>query len=90
MPRVSILFTSSAEREFRGLSGEIQEGFASAFELLQENPAQRRPGCDARRLSGIANAWRLRVGEYRGIYSVVGEEIVIRENCNKESETLKY
>jgi mRNA interferase RelE/StbE len=76
LPSFQVLFTSSAEREFRALPREIQERFASTFELLRENATQGRPGCDVRRLSGIAAAWRLRVGDYRGIYALVGEEII--------------
>ncbi len=49
---------------------------ANAFESLARDPRRRRPKCDVRKLSGIANAWRLRVGEYRGIYAIEGEEVV--------------
>ncbi len=71
-----ILLTASAEKEFRALPREIQQRFASAFELLEQEPRPRRTKCDIRKLSSIANAWRLRVGEYRGIYAIEDKAIV--------------
>jgi mRNA interferase RelE/StbE len=71
-----IEFTGSAERAFRKLPFEVQRRFSRAFELLRQDPRHRRPGCDVRLLSGAANAWRLRVGDYRGIYGIEGRKIV--------------
>ncbi|MGI0150272.1 MAG: type II toxin-antitoxin system RelE family toxin [Thermoplasmata archaeon] len=71
-----IEFTSSAERAFRRLPPSLQRRFSAAFEVLRIDPRRRRPGCDVRLLSGAANAWRLRVGDYRGIYAIEGSKIV--------------
>ena len=65
-----IFFKSSAEREFRRLSREIQGRFARAFESLAEDPTRPRPGLDVKPLRGVKDTWRLRVGDYRGIYEV--------------------
>jgi addiction module RelE/StbE family toxin len=65
-----IFFKASAEREFRRLPREIQRRFARVFELLVEDPTRARPGLDVKRLRGVKGAWRLRVGDYRGIYEV--------------------
>ena len=65
-----IFFKPSAEREFRRLSRDIQRRFAEAFELLAEEPTRPRPGLDVRPLRGVRSTWRLRVGDYRGIYEV--------------------
>jgi len=54
----------------------VQRRFAAAFELLKRDPRRRRPKCDIRLLSGGANAWRLRVGDYRGIYAIEGPKVV--------------
>ncbi|MFQ5908951.1 MAG: type II toxin-antitoxin system RelE/ParE family toxin [Thermoplasmata archaeon] len=85
MASFAISFTSSAEKEFKALPREIQERFASAFEHLVKDPKRRRPKCDIRRLSHVANAWRLRVGEYRGIYAIEGEEIVFTRFGHRRS-----
>ncbi|MCI4346603.1 MAG: type II toxin-antitoxin system RelE/ParE family toxin, partial [Thermoplasmata archaeon] len=45
---------------------------AGAIELLRENPAKPRPGLDIRPLKGLRGMWRLRVGEFRGIYEREG------------------
>ncbi len=68
--RADIFFKPSAEREFRRLPREIQERFAAAFESLAEEPTRPRPGLDIKSLRGVKGTWRLRVGDYRGIYEV--------------------
>lgn len=65
-----IFFKPSAEREFRRLPREIQRRFAKAFEALAEAPTQARPGLDVKPVRGVKAAWRLRVGDYRGIFEV--------------------
>ena len=65
-----IVFKSSAEREFRRLPREIQRRFASAFKSLAEEPTRPRPRLDVKPLRGVKATWRLRVGDYRGIYEV--------------------
>src|SRR5256712_4864408 len=57
-----IEFTSSAEKAFRRLPQAVRRRFSAAFELLRQDPRRHRPRCEVRRLSGAANAWRLRVG----------------------------
>jgi mRNA interferase RelE/StbE len=80
-----VLFTSSAEREFRRFPRDVQARFSRAFALLEVDPGRRRAGCDVRMLSGVANAWRLRVGDYRGIYAVEGDDIVFTKFGNRRS-----
>jgi len=71
-----IEFTSSAEKAFRRLLQAVRRRFSAAFELLRQDPRRHRPRCEVRRLSGAANAWRLRVGDYRGIYAIEESKIV--------------
>jgi mRNA interferase RelE/StbE len=80
-----VLFTSSAEREFRRLPRDVKERFSDAFALLEVDPGRRRAGCDVRMLSGVANAWRLRVGDYRGIYAVEGGDVVFTRFGHRRS-----
>ncbi|HEX9708736.1 MAG TPA: type II toxin-antitoxin system RelE/ParE family toxin [Candidatus Thermoplasmatota archaeon] len=80
-----VLFTSSAEREFRRLPNDVQSRFSDAFGLLEVDPRRRRAGCDVRMLSGVANAWRLRVGDYRGIYAVEGDDVVFTRFGHRRS-----
>jgi addiction module RelE/StbE family toxin len=65
---VEVLLTESAGREFDRLKREVQARFAVAIDHLRENPTRPRPGLDIRPMKGLKGMWRLRVGEYRGIY----------------------
>ncbi len=65
-----IFLKASAEKEFRRLPREVQRRFANAFEALTEEPTRARPGLDVKPLRGVKATWRLRVGDYRGIYEV--------------------
>jgi mRNA interferase RelE/StbE len=80
-----VLLTSSAEREFRRLPREVQARFSAALALLEVDPRRRRAGCDVRMLSGVANAWRLRVGDYRGIYAIEGGDVVFTRFGHRRS-----
>lgn len=80
-----VLFTSSAEGEFRRLPRDVQARFSKALALLEVDPRRRRAGCDVRMLSGVANAWRLRVGDYRGIYAVEANDIVFTKFGHRRS-----
>jgi mRNA-degrading endonuclease RelE of RelBE toxin-antitoxin system len=81
----AIHFGTSAEREFKARRRAVQERFAASFKLLATDPKRRRPGCDVRLLSGVANAWRLRVGEYRGIYAIEGRDVVFTRFGHRRS-----
>ena len=70
-----IFFKASAEKEFRRLPREIQRRFAKAFEALAEEPTRARPGLDVKPLRGVKATWRLRVGDYRGIYEVEPDKV---------------
>ncbi len=65
-----IFLKASAERELARLPKEIQRRFGRAFDLLLENPSRARPGLDIKPLRGGKSAWRIRVGDYRGIYEL--------------------
>lgn len=65
-----IFLKASAARELARLPKEIQHRFGQAFDLLLENPTRARPGLDIKRLRGGRSAWRIRVGDYRGVYEL--------------------
>ena len=56
----------SAQKEIRALDGNIRVRVVQSFRLLAANP--RHSGC--RKLVGATNRWRIRIGEYRVIYSI--------------------
>ena len=69
MADYSVTFARSARKEVEVLSKSLVERIISKIDALGENP--RRPGC--RKLRGYINLWRIRVGDYRIIYSVYDE-----------------
>ena len=68
MAGIEILLTKSATREFERLDRSTQQRFAAAIDLLRSDPDHPRPGLDIRPMKGLKGMWRLRVGDYRGIY----------------------
>ncbi|RII40892.1 type II toxin-antitoxin system RelE/ParE family toxin [Galactobacter valiniphilus] len=66
-------FTSAAAKQIRKLQRPVRERLLDAIEDLQDDP---RPH-GARKLVGEAIAWRIRVGDYRVIYEVVDESLVV-------------
>ncbi len=56
----------SAKKEVKLLDGVIRVRVIHAFRSLTNDP--RPPGC--RKLVGATNRWRIRVGDYRILYTI--------------------
>jgi mRNA interferase RelE/StbE len=69
----SIAFARSARKELESLSPRLVTRIMSRIESLSKDP--RPPGC--RKLRGVDNLWRIRVGEYRIIYSIDDRERLV-------------
>jgi mRNA interferase RelE/StbE len=66
MTAYTILFARSARKELELLDDNIANRILSKIESLSDNP--RPMGCE--KLKGEENLWRIRIGNYRVIYSV--------------------
>ncbi|MBN1770786.1 MAG: type II toxin-antitoxin system RelE/ParE family toxin [Deltaproteobacteria bacterium] len=67
-------WSPQAWREFQVLDGVIQRRLAAAVDGLAQNP--RPPG--AKRMHGRASdVWRIRVGDYRLLYQIRGDVLVV-------------
>jgi mRNA interferase RelE/StbE len=66
----------SAQKEFRRLPRTVMVRFGQAIEELAEGPLRPRAGLDIRKLHGTRSTWRLRVGEYRGIFEAQKDRLV--------------
>jgi mRNA interferase RelE/StbE len=73
MPQYEIVFARSARKELQALSHTVAERILGKVELLASNP--RPPGC--KKLRGHSNLWRIRVGEYRIIYGIDDNNMII-------------
>ncbi len=73
MPEYSITFARSARKELESLSNALIERILQKIESLADEP--RPAGC--RKLKGAVDLWRIRIGDYRVIYSIHDKEILV-------------
>jgi mRNA interferase RelE/StbE len=66
MADYTITFARSARKELENLPANIADRILRKIEALAENP--RLPGVI--KLQGGKNFWRLRIGDYRVVYSI--------------------
>jgi mRNA interferase RelE/StbE len=69
----TVEFLPSAQRELAALPKDVQRRIANRIDALREDP--RPPG--VKQLQGVERLYRLRVGDYRVIYSIEGRRLVI-------------
>ena len=77
------MLSSQAKRELNRLHGDLHSRLLSSIEHLIEEP--RPHGC--RKIQGAKNEWRIRVGEYRIIYTVddSDKKVLIRKIGHRSS-----
>jgi mRNA interferase RelE/StbE len=73
MMRYAIEFTASALRELRALDRQIQRRISAKIEALRDDPFP--PG--VQKFQGEADHWRIRVGDYRVIYRIEKQRVVV-------------
>lgn len=71
--RYSVGYESTARKELDKLDKQIARRVARAVSALGANP--RPAGC--RRLVGYDDLWRIRVGDYRVIYTIRDTELIV-------------
>jgi mRNA-degrading endonuclease RelE of RelBE toxin-antitoxin system len=75
MPPFIVQVSPAAAKQFRGLPAGTQARFAAAFERLASDPFRARPGLDVSKMEG-GPTYRLRIGNFRGIFQVEGASVV--------------
>lgn len=73
MRRYRVEFTTAAAKEVRKLDPPVRRRILAGISQLELDP---RPH-GVRKLSGYENAWRLRIGDYRALYEVIDNEILV-------------
>ena len=68
-----ITLAPAAARELRKFDPQVRRRIQAALKLLSADP---RPPA-ATRLVGGAGEWRVRTGDYRIVYEVVDDELVV-------------
>ena len=73
MPSYRVELKLSARKELEHLSNQIIKRIIRKLEALAFNP--RPPGC--KKLKGGDKEWRLRVGDYRVVYTIDGQKLLV-------------
>lgn len=68
-----VLFTTQAAKQFGKLPGAAQEALRPKIEALSANP--RPSGCV--KIAGAGDEYRIRAGDYRVIYSVRDDVLIV-------------
>jgi mRNA interferase RelE/StbE len=66
MKKYEVVFSKRAEKSLLKLSGKVIEKIIPEIVALESDP--RPNGC--KKLKGYADVWRIRIGDYRVIYSI--------------------
>ena len=73
-----VTVSETAVRQLRKLPKGERVRIARALRVLEEDPFRARPKADIRVLEGTEpRKYRLRVGDYRAVYAVLGSEVKI-------------
>lgn len=73
MSSYRVEFTTAAAKELRKLDAGIRRRILAGISGLEQDP--RPTGC--KKLVGEDNAWRIRIGDYRVLYDVQDEVLVV-------------
>lgn len=73
MSSYRVEFTTAAAKELRKLDPGIRRRVLSGIADLERDP--RPSGC--KKLVGETNAWRVRIGDYRVLYEVMDDVLVV-------------
>ncbi len=68
-----IQFAPSAIRDLKKIDGNPLRRVVDAIEALADDP--RPPGCT--KLTNEDNYWRIRVGQYRVIYQIADDRLIV-------------
>lgn len=71
--RYRVEFSPAADRDFRALDPEIRRRLRPRIDALAENP---RPAA-SRKLAGAEDLYRLRVGDYRIVYQIRNQVLLV-------------
>ena len=76
----TIFVSATFQKQFKTLQNDLQRRIKSALKKLEENPFQPRSGVNIKALEGTTpQKHRLRIGDYRIIYLIEGENVKVIE-----------
>jgi mRNA interferase RelE/StbE len=72
-PRYRVRLKKSAQRDLKRLPREVQKRLVARLEALAGDP--RPPGAEM--LAGAVNIWRMRAGDYRIVYTIKDDILLV-------------
>jgi mRNA-degrading endonuclease RelE of RelBE toxin-antitoxin system len=73
---VALVIPPSVLKQLRSMPKADRDRIFEALEQVAQNPTARFPFTTE--LKGEAGAWRLRKGDWRAVYTIEGQDIVVR------------
>jgi len=75
-----VTLSETAARQLRKVPRDVQSRIVRGLKVLEDDPFRPRPKADIRLLGGtVPPKYRLRIGDYRAVYAVVGHEVKVIE-----------
>ncbi len=71
--RYTVEFTTAAAREVRKLDPQTRRRVLAGIGALETDP---RPA-GVRKLTGFEDAWRIRIGDYRVLYEIADNKVLV-------------
>ncbi len=79
LARYEVLIDQRVERDLEKVPDHIIKRFLGSLTEFERDPLTRRPRFDAKHLKGLPqDSYRLRIGDYRVLYSVDKKEKLVR------------
>jgi mRNA interferase RelE/StbE len=81
LTKFNVLISETARRQLYELDSKNMERIKTSIKELESNPFSNRPKADVKKLKGSRSPelYRLRVGDFRIIYTVTSNDIKISE-----------
>lgn len=73
-----VLIDKRVEKDLKKVPHHIVEKFLDILDKFEKNPIEPRPGFDVRYIKGFVDVYRLRIGDYRVLYSVDNINKIVR------------
>ena len=78
--RYNVLISKTARRTLENLQEKDKQRIISKLKELTNNPGKRRAKMDIKKLRDTdPTLYRLRVGDFRVIYAIIGDEVKVTE-----------
>jgi len=75
-----VTLSETAARQLRKLPSEKRNRIVRRLRVLEDDPFRPRPKADIRAIEGTEpRKYRIRIGDYRAVYVIVGREVKILE-----------